>query len=311
LRPREGNRIRLDFRVSSRGWCYILENEGVITKGEFDAAQRLINDLRKSGDLPLEICAVDEKRNTDGLDEYTDPTSVDEEAEQIYERAQAEIESGHESYTPFGFWDNQPFYIELVVEKIDLKSLFGPVAGYFHVPITNIGGWCDINGRAAMMRRFAGWERKNRQCVLLYCGDHDPGGLHISDFIRSNFADLTRAVRWGPDNLIIERFGLNADFIESNNLTWVDNLETGSGKSLADPRHPDHRKIYVQDYLRKFGARKVEANALVVRPREGRMLCQEAILRYLPADAVAKYEDRLQAAREEVRIAVLNRMGGQ
>ena len=46
---------RLDFHVSSRGWAYILENEGVITKGEFDQAQKLINDCRKSGDLPLEM----------------------------------------------------------------------------------------------------------------------------------------------------------------------------------------------------------------------------------------------------------------
>jgi hypothetical protein len=250
---------RLDFRVSSRGWCYILENDGVITKGEFDAAQRLVNDCRKSGALPLEICAVDEKRNTDGLDEYIDRTSVDEEVEDIYERARDVTEDGHLSYTPFGFWDDQEFYIELVVEKIDLKSLFGLVAAYFNVPIKNIAGWCDINGRAAMMRRFAERERRNQQCVLLYCGDHDPGGLHISDFIRSNLADLRNAVRWSPEDLIIDRFGLNADFIEANNLTWIDNLETGS----------------------------------------------------LPADAIGRYQERLRAVQEEVRLAVLSRMGRQ
>jgi hypothetical protein len=36
---------RLDFRVNSRGWCYLLEN---------DNAQKLVNDCRKSGDLPLD-----------------------------------------------------------------------------------------------------------------------------------------------------------------------------------------------------------------------------------------------------------------
>jgi hypothetical protein len=301
----------LDFRVSSRGWAYILENNRVINKGDLDAAQRLINDCRKSGDLPLDICAADDKRSADGLDEYIDDTSVEEEAEEIWERAQAHIDSGHESYTPFSFWDTVETYIEIAVEKIDLKSLFAPIAAFYHVPITNIGGWCDINARAAMMQRFAEWERKGQQCVLLYCGDHDPGGLHISDFIPCNFADLTGAVGWRPDNLVIDRFGLNADFIEQNGLTWIDNLETGSGGDLADPKHRDHRKLYVQDYLKKFGARKVEANALVVRPREGRMLCQQAILRYLPTGARSRYEERLEAVREEVRLAVLNRMGGQ
>jgi hypothetical protein len=298
---------RLDFRVSSRGWGYILENEGDITKGDLDAAERLINDRRKSGDLPLDICAVDEKRNTDGLDEYIDHTSVEEEAEDIWGRAKAVLEDGHEQYVPFSFWDDQKYYIELVVEKIDLKSLFGPVARHFHVPITNIGGWCDINGRALMMRRFAAWERTGKICVLLYCGDHDPGGLRISDFIRKNFADLTRAVGWDPADLIIDRFGLSPDFIKDNNLTWIENLETGSGGDLADPKHRDHKQYHVQEYLKKYGARKVEANALVVRPREGRMLCQQAILRYLPADAITSYRARLALAHEAVRVAVHNR----
>src|SRR5712671_5550531 len=61
----------LDFKVSSRGWCYILEEHG-LGKGEFDSAQKLINDCRKSGLLPIDICAVDVKReaeNVEALDE--------------------------------------------------------------------------------------------------------------------------------------------------------------------------------------------------------------------------------------------------
>jgi hypothetical protein len=97
-----------------------------------------------------------------------------------------------------------------------------------------------------MMRRFRNWEARRKQCVLLYCGDHDPGGLQISDFLHANLAELEKAVGWSPDKLIIDRFGLDYDFIEANGLTWIDNLETGSGKSLADPKHPDHLKPYVK-----------------------------------------------------------------
>ena len=32
----------LDFRVSGRGWCYILEEHG-LGKGDFDRAQKIIN----------------------------------------------------------------------------------------------------------------------------------------------------------------------------------------------------------------------------------------------------------------------------
>jgi hypothetical protein len=33
---------RVDFRVSARGWCYLLEGDG-LAKGDFDAGEALIN----------------------------------------------------------------------------------------------------------------------------------------------------------------------------------------------------------------------------------------------------------------------------
>jgi hypothetical protein len=161
-----------------------------------------------------------------------------------------------------------------------------------------------------MMRRFAEHEGAGRQCVLLYIGHHDPGGLQISDFLRANLAELQGAVGWSPNDLLIERFGLDYDFIEANRLTWIDNLETSSGKSLADPKHPDHFKSYVQNYLKRFGARKVEANALVARPESGRALCREAILRYVPEDALRNYKASLAAVRRELHQAIARRLAG-
>jgi hypothetical protein len=34
--------------------------------------------------------------------------------------------------------------------------------------------------------------------ILLHCGDHDPGGLHISEFLHSNLEELAEAVDWDP-----------------------------------------------------------------------------------------------------------------
>jgi hypothetical protein len=140
------------------------------------------------------------------------------------------------------------------------------VCAEFHVPLTNIKGWSDLNSRAAMMRRFAEHEAAGRQGVLLLCGDHDPGGLHITGTMRENLEALSGAVGWTPDNLVISRFGLNAEFINRHGLTWIDNLETSSGLQLDDEEHNDHAKRYVQDYIIEFGVRKCEANALVKTP---------------------------------------------
>ena len=182
----------------------------------------------------------------------------------------------------------------------------------YHLPLTNISGWNDINARAAMMRRFAHWESRGKRIILLHCGDHDPGGLHISSFLRSNMQDLSGAVGgWSPENLEIDRFGLNADFIRRHRLTWIDNLITGSGGN-SPPKHPDHFKPYVQNYIREFGARKVEANALVVRPEAGRKLCLDTISKYVPRSAITDYEKRLDGERRRAHREVLRllRRGG-
>jgi len=285
----------LDFKVSSRGWAYILEEHG-LAKGDFDAAQRLINKCRKDGSLPVDICAEDEGRAVDHLEK------IDEEEAEDFARGWVDyLQDAHEQYTPYSFWDDLDTYVEMTVEKIDLKSLFAPICAKFHVATTNVSGWNDINRRVQIMRRFAHWERQGKRIVLLHCGDHDPGGLHISEFIRSNLEDVAKAAGWHPRNLEIDRFGLNYGFIQAQRLTWIDNLETGSGERLDDPNHNDHYKDYVQSYLNEFGARKVEANALVIRPAAGRALCRSAILKYVPANAPKIYEVRLRSEREIVR----------
>jgi hypothetical protein len=82
------------------------------------------------------------------------------------------------------------------------------------------------------------------------------------------------------------------------------NLETSSGGRLDDPHHADHNKEYVQSYLAQFGVRKCEANALVVEPVVGRQLMREAIMQYLPADALEHYNRKLERIRRTLREAL-------
>ncbi|HUS55896.1 MAG TPA: hypothetical protein VMY41_18040 [Thermohalobaculum sp.] len=305
---------RLDFRVSSRGWCYILEEHG-LGKGDFDRAQRIINQCRKDGPLPIDICADDGARQAihlDIADASVNPYSIDDEVEReledIENARQRAIDMAGWSYSPHGFWRDQHYYLEMLVEKVDLMSLFSGICADFCIPIANNRGWGDINGRAAMMRRFANMEAEGKRCVLLYCGDHDPAGLHISESLRANLADI-KAVGWRPDNLIIDRFGLNAEFVEEHRLSWIDGLETGSGGNLASPRHHDHKKPYVQDYIARFGAKKVEANALVARPEAGRELCRKAIAKYVDEDAPRNYRRACQDSSREINARVMERLG--
>ena len=148
------------------------------------------------------------------------------------------------------------------------ESLFEPVCADYSIAIANARGWSDINSRARLMARFKEWEDKGKQCVLLYCGYlTDRLGPNISDSLITLFEEMQGAIGWILSHLIIDRFGLNKDFIDTNGLTWIEGLETGSGRNLADKSHEDHNKPYVQTYLKRFGARKVEANALAALNR--------------------------------------------
>jgi hypothetical protein len=288
---------RLDFEVSARGWCYLMEQAGAITKANFSQVETLINDARKSGALPINICAVDETRSFDCL-EALHETDLDARLDTIEDYVGYYLDN----YQPFSFWEDKSVYLEMLVEKIDLKSLFNRICRPINLPIANAKGWPDIHVRAAMMRRFQKHEAAGRQCVLLYCGDHDPAGLHIADSYREMFRDI-RSVNWSPDHLIIDRFGLNRDFIDQHHLTWIDNLITGTGKDLADSKHPDYNKPYVRQYIKAHGVRKVEANALVVVPEKARNLCKEAIEKYLGDldDALKQFQSRLEIARKALR----------
>jgi hypothetical protein len=206
----------------------------------------------------------------------------------------------------------------MVVEKSALKSLFDPICAEYHVALGNCGGSWSINMRANMLKRFAEWQAQGKDCILLYAGDHDPYGLRMSEHLRANLGAILPSFSttfpeipdFDLDELEIERFGLNADFIDGIGLTWIENLLTASGKDLSDPDFKYGQAVDVQDYIARHGVRKCEADALVIRPHDAHDLCRQAILKYVEEDGIAEFKERRDELREEMRKAILERIGG-
>ena len=273
-------------KASSRGWCYLLEGFGAIDKSQFDECENFINEARKLDILPIDFVLEEDARAFDGLEviDWRDP-------QQYLVNFLEGAKDAYNYYEGISFWEAQPVYIQMLVEKIDLRQLFGDVTRKYHIPIATSRGWYSILQRAEMAKRFRFWEEQGKTPILLYCGDHDPTGLQISEALGSNFWDVALGTRWEPRNLVVDRFGLNYDLIIKANLTWIDNLISASG------RPPDLKKQFVRDYIAQYGERKVEANALVIRPDLAEELVEQAILKYLPEDAFSKYEK----AKEEVQ----------
>jgi hypothetical protein len=297
----------LDFKMSARGWCYHLEPHGLV-KGDFDRAENLINSLREDGILPIDLVAESQQRVVEGLehvDRYTDEKSFADHLRDIVIPAEADI------WTPSSQWDTQTNYVELMVEKIDLVGLFSPVCAGFGVPITNMQGWSDPLTRATQMQRFSRHWLREHKPIALYITDLDPDGLRIAELLKEHYNRLSRVrwmdrsqIHWTPELVRVVRIGLDKKLVDRLKLTWIDGLETGrknadgSKRDLSDPSHPSHNHAYVQEYLKKYGNRKVEANALVTRIEEAREWLRNLLPRYVDVAALNKYRRRLERKRK-------------
>jgi len=305
----------IGFKVSARGWCYTLEGFRLINKNQFNRVESAVNECRDKGYLPIDFVPEDAPRVFKGVEEPTEESPVG-----YMKRFLEGAMNCQEWYTP-NWWEDEEYYIQMVVEKVDLMTLFEPVCEAYHIPIATGRGWSSKLQRALYARRFKEAEEIGLKCLLLSCGDHDPDGLRITDFLRNNLWDLRNVcfhdgyrgynpggqiykngilISDEPERLKIKRFGLNYDFIIEHNLTWIDNLITASGKNLASPSHKNFHLEYVQNYLRDVGERKCEANAIVTIPDIARELCTNVIEIYLGRGALDRFEAKRQRIRDEL-----------
>jgi DNA topoisomerase VI subunit B len=288
--------LNMDFKAGSRGWCYILEDNIKLLKSDFAKAEKIISDCRKEGYLPHTFTAEDEARSMQGGDYSINLETPESFVSSIINN----MKNQYRNYHPVNLHTFVDYSIVVGVEKIDLIGLFKPVCDKFHIPIFNARGWTDINSRCNLMLYLKDMQQQGKKCVYLYCGDHDPGGLNISNQFKENLRQLKKAVGFLPDFIEVERFGLNSDFIKKEGLSWIENLDTKSG-SLADTSHKDHNKNYVQDYIKQFGVRKCEANSLVVRPETGRQLLTDTILKYITESQIDEYNSALAEHQDIVK----------
>jgi hypothetical protein len=288
------------IRYSKRGLGYLAEGEGRVAKGEFAKIDYWIDLLRKRGDVPVHIVGDDEKRSAENLPHFIESPA------QFAARRAASAADCWEYYDPGTYWRHQKHYVELAVEKSDLKTLFADVFEEFQVPYFNTGGWWDINTQHDLLVRMKAHHLSGRKCVLIRWADFDPGGLLIVDRTRNNLLELARLTGFEATeaNLKIVHAGLTEAQIHRLRLPWIEGLKTSSGEDLASPRHPDHRQEYVQSWLRRHGARKIEANALLADPDAARELCRRAIRRYIDPAGVAAYWEEVERGQEAVRAAL-------
>lgn len=295
------------YKFGPRGWAYYAEGLGLITKGEFARFEKLLTDMRKAGELDPDVIEPDASRIATTVYDYeADYDTPEEHAQYAIDEIKPELERMISIYNDIGYWDGLNYYIEMIVEKKDLLQIFEDTAKKHRVRITNGKGDTDIHSRLAMLKRFKEHYYAGRQPILLAIGDHDPKGLDIVSGLRNTLMSCAnlKGLDWEEMDFEVINIGLTSEQIDDMGLMRIDNLETGGGKDLANPKHTDHYKPYVQNYIRDHGVWKVEANALVSKPEQAIQLFENALSEYIPLDHwIDRHRDN-EPAREKVKVEI-------
>jgi hypothetical protein len=80
-------------------------------------------------------------------------------------------------------WENQEYYVEVWVEKDALSGVLEPVTRKYHVHLLVNRGYSSTSALHESVLRIK--EQQDKECVILYLGDHDPSGKNMITDIKN------------------------------------------------------------------------------------------------------------------------------
>jgi len=272
---------RQGYSMTVRQVYYALVSDDIIpnTEKSYDRIIGIINDARLSGDLDWDLIE-DRTRNLNDVHHMDDPQDIIRSAARWYS---------------IGKWANQPFYVEVWVEKEALAGVVGKAAMALDCPYFSCRGYVSQSEMWSAAMRLLDKARAGKTTIILHLGDHDPSGLDMTRDIRER---LTSFLTPDQDGDLFDRDG---DSVCLENMTEADE-EAGSSlrerlESLMIKRialnmdqiqqykpPPNPAKVTdsrFADYQRQYGDESWELDALARDPRVVDKLIRDNIHPYI------------------------------
>jgi hypothetical protein len=220
-------RLEATQPASVRSVAYYLFNVlGLIPSMEKKYVDRVgdeIRQAREDGEIPWEW-VVDDSRQLEDHPSWSDP--------------EAFIESVIPQYR-LDYWEHQPYAVEVWSEKSTVSGTLRPVLRRYGVGYRSMHGFTSATKVHDIVELTWSLDKPLR---VLYVGDFDPSGLHMSE------VDITRR---------LEEYGAEAFTITRVALTRADTLVLTSfpvSDKRKDPRYPW--------FVRNYGDRCWELDAM-------------------------------------------------
>jgi len=214
--------------ASVRAVCYRLFIAGLIrdmSKNSTDAVSRHLVWARETGQIPWESI-VDETREAERIASWSNPDDIINTAVRQYRK---------------DYWATQPNRVEVWSEKGTLRGTLAPVLETYGVTFRVMHGYgsaTSIHGAAEEA------SESDKPLTVLYAGDWDPSGMHISEVDLPNRLD-----RYGG-TVTIKRVALNET--DTSRGTKLPSFEAKT--KSKDPRF--------RWFLSRYGVRCWEVDAL-------------------------------------------------
>ena len=176
-------------------------------------------------------------------------------------------------------WENQPCYVEVMVEKQALEGILEPVCRKLDIPFTSNKGYSSSSAMYEASKRFLRAADEGKELYVMYLGDHDPSGIDMSRDVLDRLELFTEQA-----GVSVQRLALNMDQIEE----------------LKPPENPakitDSR---ADSYIRRFGRSSWELDA--IEPRQLAALVENSVDGLIDENAWQESGERQTAMRAELQ----------
>ena len=273
-------------RITIRLLFYRLVSKGVIPNSESSYTmliQRMIV-ARRDGRIPYEVF---EDRTRHSVESEL-PNFTTEKAEDIlangidvYENAEeyalAQLKNSFWKYE-LPYWHEQPYYVEVWLEKEALANLFEPICEKKKLTFVPCRGYPSLSLLYDCSKRFR-TVPQDREIRILYFGDYDMRGLNIEQTIAKNLCD-----DFGIQAKVI-RFALTREQIEQFQLP---------------PNPAKIKDTMARGWIEKNGNVAWELDAL--EPHVLENILEKAIQSQINQDSLAERNNNVSKTREAMQI---------
>jgi len=191
----------------------------------------------------------------------------------------------------FDLWEDQPSYVEVMVEKQALEGVLLPVCRSLDVPFTANKGYSSSSAMYEASKRFLERAEAGKKLYVVYLGDHDPSGIDMSRDVEQRLdlflkTSLCRHDEIGPEEIPI---------IEVNRAA----LNMNQIRKLNPPENPakitDSRAA---NYISRFGRSSWELDA--IEPRQLADLVRRAVVKIMDYPLFKKNEQKQKTGRAQL-----------